>query len=193
MRGFLMKIDRYLKERGIRLPIILDVGCGNSMFHPFLEKELNAGIIGIDRIEGTCPHPNRTNIMDICMDSRKFAKTFQGMADIVFWLSSIEHNTKDEMCACLQASLDTLKPGGLFLATICFAPETSYYEPSQCTILSKTDAEEVFGVPWKEEPDFDKTVSEYRLDLMELDTRHFTRYGTREYAFVVAGVEWIKP
>jgi SAM-dependent methyltransferase len=182
------KIDTYLAELTFKTPVILDVGCGNSMLHPFLEKELQAGIIGIDRIEGQCPHNGRTNIMDLCVDFREFSHVLEGTADVVFWLSSIEHNTIEGMNACLTASMRTLKPGGLFLATFAFSPETHFYAPSDQMNLSARDAEKVFGVGWDKEPSFEAIVEEFRLDLMELDTRHSKRYGTSDYAFVVAGV-----
>ena len=186
------KIDQYLKSSAIKFPVIVDVGCGNSMFHPFLEKELSLGIIGIDRINGLCPHPQRTNLMDYCVDFRTYTGFPENSADIIFWLSSIEHNSLEGQRECLRASLRVLKPGGLFLATFGFAPETLYYEPSQQTNLSAVDAARVFGVEWKDTPDFYRTVEEFRLDLMEWDTRHTKRYQTHDYAFVVAGAEIIK-
>jgi SAM-dependent methyltransferase len=186
------RIDLHIKERQLGLPVILDVGCGNSMLHPFLERELSLGIVGIDRIDGLCPHPQRTDIMDFCDDFREIARRFEGMADIVFWLSSIEHNPMPEQKELLKASLRALKPGGLFLATFGFSPETHYFEPSQQTNLSARDAVAVFGTPWESEPDFAATVAEFRLDLMELDSRHLKRYGTTEYDFVVAGAAIVK-
>ena len=163
------------------------------MFHPFLERELQLGIIGIDRIDGACPHtPGRTNIMDFCADFRVLSHHLAGAADVVFWLSSIEHNTISQMKECLEASMRVLKPGGLFLATFGLSHQTHYYEPSDQTNLSAEDAVHVFGVPWQSEPAFDATVEEFRLDLMELDSRHSKRYGTRDYAFVVASAAILK-
>ena len=169
-------------------PVILDIGCGNSMLHTFLEKRLNLGIIGIDRIKGLCPHtPGRTAIMDICGDFRTVSRTFAGLADIIFWLSSIEHNSPTEQRECVQASLNALKPGGLFLATFGFSDVCHYYRESEQWNLSRDEAVAVFRVPWKEPPDFSATVQEYQLDLMDLDTKHLNRYRSRDYDFVVAG------
>jgi len=186
------KIDRYLKTLESKTPLILDVGCGNSMLHPFLEKELELGIVGIDRIDGQCPQFGRTNIMDFCVDFREFSNVLAGRADIVYWLSSIEHNSMEQMQECLRASMVALKPGGLFLATFSYSPTTYYFEPSQATNLSARDAEKVFGSRWVSEPDFDATVAEFRLDLMELNTRYVKRYGTPDYSFVVGGVSLTK-
>lgn len=186
------KIDQYLMESGIRLPVIIDVGCGNSMLHPFLEGELNMGIIGIDRIDGNCPQSGRSNLTDYCVDFREFSSTIGESADIVFWLSSIEHNSIEEQRECVEASLRVLKPGGLFLATFGYSLETHWYEPSEQNNLSADDAVWVYQWPWKSVPAYDDVVAEYRLDLMELDSRHNQRYGTAEYAFVVAGAAIIK-
>ena len=181
-------IDQYVKNILNPTPVILDVGCGNSMLHPFLEYDLDMGIIGIDRIDGLCPHPLRTNIMDFCVDFLEFSKTFENTADVVYWLSSIEHNTLEQQKLCVEASLRVLKPGGLFLATFGHSPETNWFDPSEQLNLSASDAELVMGVPWKIEPQFEETVEEYKLDLMELDSRHRVRYGTSAYTFIVAGV-----
>ena len=182
-------IDIYLRETEIKLPLILDVGCGNSMFHPFLEKELNAGIIGIDRIDGLCPHPGRTDIMDLCLDFAEFSKTIKGTVDIIYWLSSIEHNSVEEQQKSVEDSLTALKPGGLFLATFGYSPQTHWFEPSEQTNLSSTDAEWVYQTQWKSIPVFEELVAEYRLDLMELESRHSKRYGAKDYSFIVAGAE----
>lgn len=184
-------IDQYLGAAPTKFPVIFDVGCGNSMLHPFLEKELNVGIIGIDRIDGLCPHTQRTDIMDFCVDFLEFAETYPRTADIVFWLSSIEHNDIENQKRCVEASMKVLKPGGLFLATFGYAPETKWFEPSEQLNLSSEDAEWVMGAKWSSKPAFESTVAEYRLDLMDLDSRHQQRYGTSEYEFVVAATSLI--
>lgn len=130
--------------------------------------------------------------MDFCVDFRRFSKSFTEMADIVFWLSSIEHNSLEEQRACVEDSLRVLKPGGLFLATFAYAPQTHWDEPSEQFNLSAADAEQVMGSHWNSPPDFENTVSKYRLDLMDLDSRHSQRYGTQEYAFIVAGASIIR-
>jgi SAM-dependent methyltransferase len=163
------------------------------MFHPFLERELSLGIIGVDRIDGLCPHPQRMPIMDYCVDFRTYTGFPDNFADVVYWLSAIEHNSIEEQKDCIKASMRVLKPGGLFLSTFTISPKTHYFEPSQCTNLSIDDAEMVYSTQWKERPVYEKIVAEYQLDLMELDTRHTKRYNTTDYAFIVAGAELIKP
>ena len=186
------EIDEYVKARPQGTPIILDVGCGNSALHTFLESEFHLGVIGIDRIWGNCPYNERDMRMDLCIDFRKDNTFFNGTADIVYWCSSIEHNLAGEMKACLAESLRALKPGGLFLATFSYAPETHWTKESEALDLGAADAEDVFGVAWVDQPDFNAMVEEYREDIFDLDTRHFTRYGTREYDFIVAGANILK-
>ena len=186
------EIDLYVKARPAETPVILDVGVANSALHTFMETDLRMGIIGIDRIWGNCPNESRDMRMDLCIDFRTGNTFFDGTADIVYWCSSIEHNPADEMKACVAESLRALKPGGLFLATFSYAPETHWFEESQALDLSAEDAEGVFGVPWTRSPDFDATIEEYREDIFDLDTRYFERYGSHEYDFVVAGAKIIK-
>lgn len=188
----LAEIDEYVMARPKQTPIILDVGCGNRALHTFLEPELHLGVIGIDRIAGACPYDERAMRMDLCIDFRTGNTFFNGTADIVYWCSAIEHNEPAEQKACVAESLRALKPGGVFLATFRYSPKTHYFEPSEQWNLSARDAEEVFGLAWEIEPDFDAMVEEYREDIFELDTRHRTRYGTSEHDFVVAAVKIAK-
>ncbi len=186
------EVDEYVSARPSETPIIVDVGCGNSALHTFLESELHLGVIGVDRIWGACPYDERDMRMDLCIDFRTDNVFFNGTADIVYWCSSIEHNEPEEQKACVAESLRALKPGGVFLATFGLSPETHYFEPSEQWNLSADDAEAVFGVAWSGEPDFESMVSEYRDDIFDLDTRHRKRYGTDEYDFLVAAAKVVK-
>ncbi len=186
------KIDKYVQARSQELFVVLDVGCGNSMLHTFLEEELHLGIIGIDRIFGKCPYNERDRRMDLCIEFSKENVFFKNNVDIIYWCSAIEHNTIEEQKKCVQESLRALKPGGSFLATFGYAKTTHYFEPSEQTNLSKDDAKMIFGVDWRDRVDFDEMVKEYKEDIMDLNTRHFKRYGTHEYQFLVAAAEIIK-
>lgn len=112
-------------------------------------------------------------------------------ADVVYWLSSIEHNTPEIMARLVERSMNALQPGGLFLATFSYAQETKWTpanaKNSEQSDLSMADAVNVFNAEWVGTPNFDAAVKEYRTDAMALDTRHRARYGSGEYTFVVAG------
>ena len=46
-------IDKWKRKNKNKIATILDVGCGNSTFHTFLEQYYKHGIIGIDRTDST--------------------------------------------------------------------------------------------------------------------------------------------
>ena len=46
------QIDNW-KKINPRIAVMVDVGCGNGLFHLFLEKFYKQGIIGIDRSDST--------------------------------------------------------------------------------------------------------------------------------------------
>lgn len=186
------KIDMYLKERPNDTPIVIDVGCGNGMLHTFLEEELHLGIIGIDRIFGHCPYNERDRRMDLCIDFSKENKFFKNSADIVYWCSAIEHNKVPEMQECLKASLDALKPGGLFLATFNYAKATSWFEPSEAMNLCLKDAEDIFEEKFIGETDVDNMVEEYKENYFDIYDRYKKRYGMDTIKFVISGVMKIK-
>jgi hypothetical protein len=95
----------------------------------------------------------------------------------------------EEQRKSVEDSLTALKPGGLFLATFGYSQQTHWFEQSEQTNLSSTDAEWVYQTHWKSIPVFEELVAEYRLDLMELESRHSKRYGAKDYSFIVAGAE----
>lgn len=186
------RIHAYQEKYSQSLPIILDVGCGDGMLHPYLEQELGLGIIGIDRITGSCPANGRNFRMDICIDFVENNTFFNNSVDIVYWCSAIEHNPPEKQKILMQASMKALKPGGIFLATFGHSKESGYFAPSQQWNLSLKDAEFVFEDKWSGETDYNKLVSEYRQNFFDIDSRHNKRYNTDEYDFVVAAIEKTK-
>jgi SAM-dependent methyltransferase len=193
-------IDRYVRERGTRHCVILDIGCGNSMFHTFLEKRYANGIIGIDRHDSTVTRESLeknghtvTNATDFCLDFiQEGAQKFRGIADIIFWNSSIEHNNRDAMVQATKVSLECLKDGGMFLATWAFGENTHWNEEAQATVLGIVDAEDTFSGSWVKVPDFQRIVSEYRSNVLGLDDWHEKRFGSPIYEYVHAGCKSVK-
>lgn len=186
------KIDTYISERPDQTPTILDVGCGNSMLHTFLEEELHLGIIGIDRIFGKCPFNERDKRMDPCINFLD-NDIFKENVTIVYWCSSIEHNSIPEIRACISKSMDALKPGGIFLATFCISPSTHWFQPAQCTNLSVRDAEDIFQETFEGVTDFDVMVDEYLTNPFGIMDRHLKRFGDLDVKYIVGAVEKIKP
>lgn len=169
--------------------VVLDVGCGNSPFHTFAEEKLGINIVGIDREEGFCHQPIVTNT-DIFQD---FMDCEIKNADVVYWLSSIEHNKLEDIRKLYLKSMEVLKDGGLFLATFPVSKKTCWFEPSEQTNLSLKDACSVFndtttGV-------FENVHKEYREDYLSLKSRYSQRYGEfseQDPTFVVGCVSKIK-
>lgn len=190
---FYAEIDRYINETSLdKPPIIADIGCGDSRFHGYLERSLNIGIIGIDRINGLCARKKRSINMDICRDFLTDNIFLPGSLDIVYWCSSIEHNPPDIQQRLVEASMSVLRPGGLFLATFGYSQETHYFEASQQWNISLQDAVAVFGESWEGETDFETMVAEYRENHFSLDDLHTKRYKTDRYAFLVAAAKKVK-
>ncbi len=190
------KMDKWMKAHNKNHCVILDVGCGNGMFHPFLERYFGQGIIGIDRTDSTLTKKEILKLGHQLIPSTDYCMNFineggnvfnENMVDIIYWLSSIEHNSIDEIRKAIDTSLKALKPGGLFLATWAFGYETHWSEAACQTVLSMEDAENVFGGEWIDNPDFSQAVDQYRTDIMGLDTWHFKRFGSNKYDYVHAG------
>ena len=185
------KIDTYITERPNITPIVLDVGCGNGMLHTFLEEDLHLGIIGIDRIFGHCPFNERDKRMDLCIDFLE-NKIFNESVDIIYWCSSIEHNTSQKMKACIDNSFQALKPGGLFLATFAISPLTQWFVEAQQTNLCIKDAEEIFKDKFEGIADFEIVVKEYLKNPFGIMDRHIKRFGHSNIKYIVAAAAQIK-
>lgn len=185
------KIDTYISRRPDAAPVILDVGCGNSMLHTFLEDELHLGIIGIDRIFGKCPFNERDKRMDLCINFLE-NNFFRENVDIVYWCSSIEHNTIPEIKACIARSFEALKPGGLLLATFAVSEATHYFEPAEQTNLSIADAESVFGDAFAGDTNLAAIRAQYEQNYFGLMNRHEKRFGHKNIEYIVAALEAVK-
>jgi len=186
-------IDQYIKRNKKNQCVILDVGCGNSMFHLFLEDYLRQGIVGIDIEDCTLQSDKLikmghvlTHANDLCLDfiDNTF---FKNNVDIIYWNSSIEHNTFEGMRKAVNASLKALKPGGIFIATWAFAPKTHWNKSIGATVLSKKDAANLFKGNWTVDPDFDGIVSQYKSNVLGLNSWHSKRFGHDKYEFIHAG------
>ena len=109
---------------------MIDVGCGNGMFHIFLEKYYKQGIIGIERQDSRKDYKkfeklghfitNATDIsIDFISDGNKF---FNKNIDVIFWISAIEHNKIKKMQEAVNVSMKLLKKGGMFISTWAYSP-----------------------------------------------------------------------
>lgn len=173
--------------------VILDVGCGRSIYHNFLEDSLNVNILGVDRPDGFCQQSELRNV-DILVDFRKQDHFDECSVDIVLWLSSIEHNRLSEIKQCYKQSMDILKRGGLFLATFALSDHTYWFEPSQQINLSVQESMEIFDDDLLE-GNFLLIKNKYRENILRLRDKYKRRYGgfkVSDPEFLSAGVEKVK-
>ena len=183
------------KTKNRRIATILDVGCGNSMFHIFLEKYYKHGIIGIDRTDSTNEYDRleklghvMVNAIDICCNFiEEGNKYFNESADIVFWNSAIEHNNLENMKKAVKTSLQALKKGGVFISTWAYGINTHWNEDAMATVLSELDAEKIFNLKWISKPNFYQIVKEYKENILNLNDWHKKRFGHLNIDYVHAG------
>jgi hypothetical protein len=155
---------------------ILDVGCYVKPYSPiadYLVKTLGADCTGIDRKFG--------------IEFMNYKPTRQ--PDVILWASSIEHNKPDEMRKLYLRSMEMLKPGGMFIATIAISKDTTWFSPSVQTNLNIEDAKALFDEP-DIIGDFEDVRQAYRSD-KELVWRYTKRYGhwvDTDPLFIAAGV-----
>jgi len=165
--------------------IIFDVGCGKrSKLWKFIIDTLGIQVIRIDRrpIKGVIQVENFLN----------FKHPLQ--PDIIYWASSIEHNTMDEMKKLYLHSMDLLREGGLFLATIALSEETFWDERTKQTNLSLSDAMKVFDETCIE-GNFYGTRDCYRKNYLNLKNKYkkrFGHFGDNDPSYIVGGVKKIK-
>ena len=111
-----IEIDRFRPES------ILEVGCGNSVWLPYLAKKRGLRVFGLDYSEEGCELAKRNLKVD-CVEGTIFCKdilqgTFEeiGQYDMVFTLGVVEHFTDLE--TVLSILLRLVKPGGLLLTEV---------------------------------------------------------------------------
>jgi len=187
------KFEQYLAANRGRELTILDVGCGKSKFHNFLEKRFGVNILGVDRPHGYC-HQGKSENVDYYVDFLALDIFSEKSVDIILWLSSIEHNEKERIRQLLQKSMSLLKDGGLFLATFAISECTHWHNESEQTNLSITDSMDVFDVD-KVCGDFHTIREKYRKNLLMLRDKYEKRYkkfGPDDPQFIVGAVSKIK-
>jgi SAM-dependent methyltransferase len=176
---------------------ILDIGCGKSNYHNFIEDTLNINIIGIDRSEGYC-HQNKMQNVDIMKDFLEIDEIEPGTIDIILWLSSIEHNKIEKIKKLYQKSMILLKPGGMFLATFAVSEKTHWFEAAQQTNMDIVTAKDIF-----EDNDVNghlgPITEKYRKNVLFLRSKYrrrfygkFGRYQANDPKYIVGGVRKIK-
>jgi len=186
-------IEEYIHTMG-RDIVILDVGCGASQFHDYLESKYHVNILGLDRPNGFCNQAEIRNV-DYFVDLLEFDSLGMNSVDLIFWLSSIEHNKINMIKQLYIKSLELLKYGGLLLATFPISEQTYWFKPSQQTNLSIADSRAIF----EEQEiigDYREIKAKYQKNILRLNEKYARRYHSiftrwinfNDPQFVVAGL-----
>jgi SAM-dependent methyltransferase len=103
-------------------PRILEVGCANSIWLPYLAREANADVVGVDFSERGCDLA-RLNLTAmgvegtiVCDDFFDYVKQQTSAFDVVLSFGVIEHFP--DVANILSTLASVLRPGGVLLATI---------------------------------------------------------------------------
>ena len=187
------QIEQYIASKSQRSLTILDVGCGRSRFHNFLEKRFGINIVGIDRPQGYC-HQAKLENADYCADFLQLDAFPENSVDIIYWLSAIEHNEKSNIRKLFQKSMSLLKEGGLFLATFAVSEKTHWFEDSEQTNLSIADSLDIFDIE-DVQGDLQSIKDKYRQNILLLRDKYERRYrgfGLSDPDFVVGAARKVK-
>jgi 2-polyprenyl-3-methyl-5-hydroxy-6-metoxy-1,4-benzoquinol methylase len=101
---------------------ILEIGCGNSIFLPYVAKTTNAQVTGIDYSEEGCQLALQRLNMEgvsgeiICKDIINVDHEMIGKYDFVYSLGVVEHYS--DLNEILKEELKFVKPGGVLLTEI---------------------------------------------------------------------------
>lgn len=189
------QIDLWKKNNKNKNAIILDVGCGNSTFHTFLEQYYKHGIIGIDRTDSTKDYikfeklgHKMVNAIDLCTDFvDNGEKFFSKKVDIVFWNSAIEHNNIPRMKKAIKVSMNCLRRGGIFVSTWALGEKTFWHKEAIASILSVKDAENIFKSKWIKKPNYNSIKKEYIQNILGLNKWHKDRFGNLDIKYLHCG------
>lgn len=187
------ELDSYFRDKELNKLTLVEVGCGKSIFHNYLEDTYHTRIIGVDRPQGFC-NPKEFRNVDYFIDFRHLTDIDPNSVDVIFWLSSIEHNPLDQIKELFDKSIRLLRDGGILLATLAIGKETSWFVPSEQTILTLDDAEKLFGLS-KIYNDYEDIHHKYRQNVLFLKERYQRRYGhfdDQDPLFIVGGLKTVK-
>jgi len=118
LRGYRKRYLRFLpQDRGVR---IVDVACGTGEFVLFLQREGYRHSVGVDIGRAQLAVAKSIGAKNlVAADALDFLVGNQESFDVVAARDLIEHFTKDEVIAFLDACLRALKPGGeLWISTV---------------------------------------------------------------------------
>lgn len=101
---------------------VLEIGCGNSLWLPFLAQDpsieahgVDYSLIGCTLVEDNLAAVGATGTI-VCENLFEFARAFRGAFDVVTSFGVIEHFT--DIASVLAAIRTLLRPGGVLFASV---------------------------------------------------------------------------
>jgi len=172
--------------------LIFDVGCGKrSRLGKYISTFTGVDVVRIDRrddIKGALCVPNFLEYNPV------------ERPDIIYWASSIEHNTPEMMNKLYKHSMKILNDGGLFLATFAVSDHTFWQEKTKQTNLDIVDALEVFEVEERVDITYlsediyfaKKDIRENVYNLREKYIKRFGKFEDEDPLYVVGAIKKVK-
>lgn len=114
----------------------------------------------------------------------------------ITWISSIEHqDSLSDIERCYSRSMDLLRPGGVFIATVGICPDRSYYwEEIKGWVLSLRDSMRIFDSKVVKGR-YKNIWPAYRDNVYKLRDSYVARFGAWDNyspAYIAAGVVKVK-
>lgn len=172
--------------------LIFDVGCGKrSRLAEYLAGAFGFTVVRIDR---------REDIKDALYVPDFLEFEPEEKPDIIYWASSIEHNTPEMMNKLYKHSMKILNDGGLFLATFAVSDHTFWQEKTKQTNLDIVDALEVFEVEERVDITYlsediyfaKKDIRENVYNLREKYIKRFGKFEDEDPLYIVGAIKKVK-
>jgi len=164
---------------------VFDVGCGKrSKLSDFIRKKFMVNVLRIDRRK----LPRTLYVENFLEFNIEYSP------GIIYWASSIEHNSMEDMKKLYLHSMDLLKDGGLFLATVALSEETFWDKRTKQTNMSLEDAIDTFNITTKV-GDFNTAKEQYRNNVHNLKDKYTKRFGSfneGDPTYIVGAIKKIK-
>ena len=98
---------------------ILDLGCGGGEFLYFLQQNKFSNLHGVDTSPDQVSAANDLGLKNVVIgDAREYIKNSDTVYDLIVAFNVLEHFTRDEMFELLDLVVNSLRPGGIFLAEV---------------------------------------------------------------------------
>jgi 2-polyprenyl-6-hydroxyphenyl methylase/3-demethylubiquinone-9 3-methyltransferase len=101
---------------------VLEIGCANTIWLPFLAREAHAEVVGVDYSERGCDLARQNLAAErcagtiVCADFFEYLRSSPAAFDLVMSFGLIEHF--EQVAEVLRSMAEIVRPGGLLVATV---------------------------------------------------------------------------